>query len=348
MPRRWAWGRSIARKLNILFTCAGRRVSLITAFGKVLRELGLEGKLVVAEANAATPAFHLADKAFIVPAVGTVSYIPALLDICRQNEIGLVIPVTDIDLRSLSRQAGSFAELNCTVMIGSPSAVLTCRDKTRSAAFLEGIGLGLIRTLSLPEFLAKPFYPCFIKPIRGSASVGTALIRNESALKSHLALHGELMLVQDYVPGAEYTLDIYRGRDGKVHSVVPRQRLAVRSGEVEKGLTVRDDELMHTGVLLGEKLDGIWGVINAQCRRPAGGKAHVFEINPRFGGGATLSIAAGANLPRYVIEETLGLPLSAKLGEFTPNLLMLRYDEAVYVNVDDPTKLPGYDTPQMR
>ena len=58
------------------------------------------------------------------------------------------------------------------------------------------------------------------------------------------ALHGDLMIVQDYVPGAEYTLDIYRGRDGKVHCVVPRQRLAVRSGEVEKGLTVADADLM--------------------------------------------------------------------------------------------------------
>jgi carbamoyl-phosphate synthase large subunit len=323
-------------------------VALINAFGAALRELGLRGQLMVADSDSATAAFHRADKAFITPPVDTVKYMPALLDICRQNKIALLAPMTDLDLRSLSRQTEAFREIGCTVMIGSPASVLTCRDKARSAAFFERIGLGLIRTLSLEEFRKKPFYPCFIKPIRGSAGIGTALLPDERALRNHVEAHGELMLVQDYVPGAEYTLDIYRSRDGKVHCVVPRQRLAVRSGEVEKAVTVHDEELIATGVLLGEKLEGIWGVLNAQCRRPAGGKAHVFEVNPRFGGGAPLSIAAGANLPRYVLEETLGLPLSAKLGRFTPNLLMLRYDEALYVPVDDPSRLPGYDSPRMR
>ena len=89
-------------------------------------------------------------------------------------------------------------------------------------------------------------------------------------------------------------------------------------------------------------------MLNAQCRRPANGKVYIFEINLRFGGGVPLSIAAGANLPRYVLEETLGLPVSAKLGQFKPNLLMLRYDQAVFVDATDPSKLPGFDTPQSR
>jgi len=310
--------------------------------------MNLAGDLIAADMNAGSAALHAADAREVVPATGTLHYIPTLLDICTRRKVGLLIPLTDLDLRSLSRHREKFAAVGCEVMIGSAEAIVLCRDKTRTCEFLERIGLPAIRTLTLEQFRAHPFFPCFVKPIRGSASVGTGVIHSEVELKAHVATFGDLMLVQDFIPGAEYTLDIFRTHAGKVLSVVPRQRLLIRSGEVEKALTVHDSELIRAGVLLGERLDDVWGVINAQCRRPPGGKAHFFEINPRFGGGAPLAIAAGADLPRYVLEERLGRKVSARLGQFTPNLLMLRYDQAVFTEAPNPEELPGFDTPTVR
>ena len=317
-------------------------------FRRALAEMDVEGKLIAVDLTSASAAYHWADVGIVVPPAGTIEYIPAVRDICKAHEVELVIPVTDLDLRSLSRQRAKFAEIGCEVMIGTPEAIVTCRDKTNTNEFLRRAGLSAISTHSLQQFRSKPFFPCFVKPVRGSASVGTAVLHSEAELNAHLATFGDLMLIQNYVPGAEYTLDIYRTRQGEVKCVVPRQRLTIRSGEVEKGLTVMDRELIGAGVRLGEALEGVWGVINAQCLRPPGGEAHFFEINPRFGGGAPLAVAAGADLPRYVLEETLGLEVSGKVGEFTPNLLMMRYDEAFYVQVDDPTSLPGFDAPQKR
>ncbi len=310
--------------------------------------LAVVGKLVATDMNAASAALHAADVGEVVPPAGTVHYIPALQELCVKHGIGLLIPLTDLDLRSLARHRERFQAIGCEVMIGSPQTIMTCRDKTRTCRFLQQIGLPAIRTLTLGQFRARPFFPCFIKPVRGSASVGTGVIHSEAELNAHLATFGDLMLVQDYVPGAEYTLDIYRTRDGQVRCVVPRQRLLVRAGEVEKGLTVHDTELIEAGRKLGENLPELWGVINAQCRRPPGGRAHFFEINPRFGGGAPLAIAAGADLPRYVLQERLGMEVTAELGKFKPNLLMMRYDSAVYVEAQNPQELPGFDTPRVR
>lgn len=311
-------------------------------------ELGVSGRLLAADVTSASAAYRAADEGLLAPPVGTIDYVPAVKEMCAAHEVGLVIPLTDLDLRSLARHREEFAALGSEVMIGPPKTVKLCRDKILTNDFLGGVGLRTIRTFTLEQFRPEPFFPCFIKPLRGSASVGTAVLHSEAELRAHLATFGDLMLVQDYVPGSEYTLDIYRTRGGEVKCVVPRQRLAIRSGEVEKGLTVQDQELISCGVRLGRGLDGIWGVVNAQCRRPPGREPHFFEINPRFGGGAPLSVAAGANLPRYVLEERLGLDVSARLGEFTPNLLMLRYDEGVFVQAEDPTQLPGFDTPEKR
>jgi carbamoyl-phosphate synthase large subunit len=335
--------------LNILFTCAGRRVALINAFREALAALDASGRLVAADVTIASAAFHVADVGEIVPAVGRVEYIPALMDLVRRHRIGLVVPLTDLDLRSLARHRQEFAEIGCTVMIGSEEAVRLCRDKARSNELFGRAGLGTIRTLTLEQFRAEPFYPCFAKPTRGSAGVGTGRIVNEKELLAHLSTFGERMLVQEYVPGQEFTIDVYRSRDGVVRCVVPRQRLAVRGGEVEKGLTVRDEALIAEATKLAELLGDIWGVFCCQCRRPAdNGPARFFEINPRFGGGAPLSIAAGANLPLYLLQEVLGLPVTAEIGRFTDGLLMLRYDEAVFLRPDDPQSLPGYDTPTFR
>ena len=56
------------------------------------------------------------------------------------------------------------------------------------------------------------------------------------------------------------------------------------------------------------------------------------EINPRFGGGFPLSYVAGANYPKYLIEEyLLGKEIPVN-NNWEDHLLMLRYDEAVFVS----------------
>ncbi len=318
------------------------------SFRSALVELGMSGKLIAADVTSSSPAYHAADDGVLVPMAGRIEYIPSLLDIVRKEKISLVVPLTDLDLRSLARQRNRFEELGCSVMIGSESAVSMCRDKARTNTIMSQAGLATINTYTLKQFLANPFYPCFVKPIRGSASVGTGVLHNEKELHAHLDTYGDLMFVQEYVPGREYTIDVYRSRQGEVLSVVPRQRLLVRSGEVEKGVTVKNEELIDATVRLANCVGDLWGVFCCQCRWADGGPPRFFEINPRFGGGAPLSIAAGADLPLYVLQEVLGLPTTARLGEFTENLLMLRYDEAFFVRSDKPTELPGYDAPQFR
>ncbi len=318
------------------------------AFRRAMTALDVEGRLIATDVTSASAAYVKADLGVPSPPVGSIQYISTLHEIVRKNQIGLLVPLTDLDLRQLARHRDAFAAEGCTVMIGSEQSIMLCRDKAQTNALLAKIGLSSIITRPLAEFMKAPFYPCFIKPLRGSAGIGAAVIHDEQELKSHVATHGQKMIVQEYAPGQEFTIDVYRTRAGEVKCVVPRQRLAVRSGEVEKGVTVRDKELTAAAMKLAANLEGLWGVFCCQCRREANGATRFFEVNPRFGGGCLLSIAAGADLPMYLMQEVLGLPITAEIGKFTDRLLMLRYDEAVFVRVEDRSKLPGFDTPTFR
>jgi carbamoyl-phosphate synthase large subunit len=321
---------------------------LLEHFRRAMGELGISGKLVATDISPQTAALQVVDEKFIVPQVKDVQYIPELKRIVEEHEIGLIVPLTDLDLHSLTRHREEFLQLGCEVMIGPEETVRACRDKKEFSERLRRAGMPAIRTFSLEEFRSAPFYPCFIKPMRGSGGLGTSRIGDENELRAHVATFGEQLLVQDYVPGREYTIDVYRTRDGDVRCIVPRQRLVVRSGEVDKGVTVHDDALIEATQKLTDLMPGLWGVFCCQCRRPDGDEAFFFEINPRFGGGAPLSIAAGVDLPRYLMEEVTGREISARLGEFTPNLVLMRYSADLFEQVDDPTELPGFEGPFFR
>lgn len=323
-------------------------MALLNAFRDAMARLGVTGKLIVSEITETSPAFQRADLGVLVPRVSDANYLPALLKIAGEQNVGLLIPLTDPEIPLLSQHAEKFSDLGCTVMTGSPESIAVCRHKDQTNRRVHESGLASIETFSLEAFRANPFYPCFVKPISGSASIGSSVIPDEAAMKVHIARFGENLIVQECIVGPEYTVDVYRSRDGKIRCVVPRQRLLVRSGEVEKGITVYDERIISDTIRLVEHLDGLWGVFCCQCRRDAEGVLRFFEINPRFGGGAPLSIAAGADLPLYLLQEVLGLEITAELGRFTDRLLMMRYDEAVFKTVDDPSLLPGFKQPDIR
>jgi carbamoyl-phosphate synthase large subunit len=331
-----------------LFTCVGRRVVLINAFRRAMEELGVTGKLFATDVTPASSAMQIADRGFIVPLTRNIDYIPTIKDIVRENDIGLIVPLTDLDLRSLARHCDEFSELGCTVMVASEPTIKLCRDKKSFSEHLIQIGLSTIRTFTLGQFRAEPFYPCFVKPVRGSAGLGTAMIKSGQELRAHVHTFGDQLLLQDYVPGQEFTVDVYRTREGEVKAVVPRQRLLVRSGEVDQGITIYDQEIIDMTLKLVDIMDGLWGVFCCQCRRPAGEIPHFFELNPRFGGGAPLSLAAGVNLPLYLLQEILGLPITAEFGKFKHNLLMMRYAQEITREIEEPSTLPGFKSPIVR
>jgi carbamoyl-phosphate synthase large subunit len=320
-------------------------VTLLRAFREAMNTLGVTGKLIATDIVEESAAMRLADVRHTVPKVNSLDYIPSMLQAVEEHKVGLLIPVTDLDLRTLARHREEFRRRGCEIMIGPEETINICRNKKHFSNFLLDHDLPAIRTLNLAQFRQNPFYPCFVKPFRGSGAKGAAMIKDGKALRGHIAHFGKQLLIQDYVPGQEYTMDVYRTRTGEVKVVVPRQRLVVRSGEVEQAVTVNAPILIDLAKQVANILDGLWGVFCCQCRRDENGTPFFFELNPRFGGGVLLSIAAGANLPLYLLQEVLGLPFPPNIGEFTPGKMLLRYYQDVFCDIEDPSTLAGYKSP---
>lgn len=319
------------RQVRILFTCAGRRIELISGFIRAARRLGLRIQVHVADTEALVAAACVADRAHTVPSADAGAYIPSLLKVARRERIDLVIPLLDVELLKLALARGRFARFGCHVIVSSPRVVRRCRDKLALYRDFTARGIDVPRTWTPDEIRARRrhAFPYFLKPRKGSASQGNFVLRQRADLDAFVPRVADA-IIQEYVAGDEYTLDVYAGDDGRPRCVVPRRRLEVRGGEVTKAVTVRHEGIMATGVRVVEALAECRGLITVQLFLTPEGRIKVIEVNPRFGGGVPLAIHAGADIPRWLLSEWLGRRPRIRLDHFREGVAMLRYHESFF------------------
>ena len=317
--------------MNILFTSAGRRVELIKAFRKAMGDLSMKGNIITADLLPDAPAHFAGDVRELVPPVRDPGYMDAILSLCKKHDVRCLIPLIDTELPILAARRDELTAAGVQGFVSSPQTVAICRDKRETHRFFTQNGFRTPDLYDIDETLADPRapYPLLLKPADGSSSIGVTTVKNRA----------ELLFFKDWVqnpilqsiaPGQEYTLDILLDLSGKVRCVVPRLRIQTRAGEVSKGRTVKNRQLMELGRRVAEALPGAQGVLCLQCFVVDGAISCV-EINARYGGGFPLAFEAGAKFPHWQLEMLDGRASSVPFDDWEDNLTMLRYDAAYFM-----------------
>jgi len=244
----------------------------------------------------------------------------------------LLVPTVDLDLKLLAKNKSKFTAMGCCVLISAPKVVDICQDKRKTYRFLLKNGFDTPVTISVRTALSKKKlnWPYFLKPWDGYASRGNAVVNNRKEL-SFFAQRVPNPICQEFIDGTEHTCDVYVDFSMKVRCVVPRKRIEVRAGEVSKGQVVKHPAIMSKAAGLIETLGAGPGVITLQLFLTRDDSIRFIEINPRFGGGVPLSIKAGANFPKWILQELLGKTTRIKFDGFKDRLTMLRYDGEVWL-----------------
>jgi carbamoyl-phosphate synthase large subunit len=321
--------------ISVLLTCVGRRVSLLKAFRSAARRLGLSVCLCGADVNPLSPAFQLCDERLVVPPTTDRHYLNQLLRIVRRFDIRLLVPTVDLDLRLLAEHKGRFEKAGCRVLVSDPHVIDICQDKRRTFRFLRSNGFETPMTWSIRAALSAEregtlAWPCFLKPWDGHAGKGGVIVHDREGLLFY-SKRVPKAICQEWVEGVEYTCDVYVDFGGRVRCAVPRRRMEVRHGEVSKAQVDKHPRIMNEVARLVERLGAGPGVITVQVFLTKGGSVKFIEINPRFGGGAPLSIRAGADFPKWILQELTGKEPRIGFDTFQDGLTMLRYDAEVWV-----------------
>lgn len=315
---------------NIIITSAGQRVALVKDFQETLKRFFPGAKVYTTDMNPRlAPAAYVSDGCFEVLRVTDPQYIAQLLQLCIDNGIGMIVPTIDTELLVLAENKKLFEENGIAVSVSSLDFIKICRDKRNTGEFFESHGIRVPR----PIDKNNPTFPLFAKPYDGSLSTNLHYIKNAEELTKEI-LNDPKLLFMEYIDKEvykEYTVDMYYGRDHKVKCIVPRERIKIRAGEINKGLTEKEPLTQY----LLDRLETIDGCVGCICIQVFLNRETCdvvgIEINPRFGGGYPQTYAAGGNYPEYLIKEYF---LGEKIEYFDgwkDHQLMLRYDDAVYV-----------------
>jgi carbamoyl-phosphate synthase large subunit len=299
----------------VLFTCAGQRVDIVTAF----RRAG--ARTIAVDVNPLAPALYHADEHAFVARVDDPSYVAALAELVAEHDVSLIVPLTDLDHGVLSRARD---ELGALVLLPAPEIVDMLADKWLAHLLFVERGIGSPPTWLPQDVPGNVEYPVLVKARRGFGSRDIFRCDDPRELDFFLGYTSVDSMVQACCRGEEFSVDVFCDFESRCLNAVPRTMIESKGGESIKGMTIRDPALIEVGRDVSETL-GLVGPANIQCFREPDGTHRITDINPRFGGGFPLPTAAGSRYPELALALAAGERPEPRLGDFREGLYMTRF-----------------------
>ncbi|MCH9688242.1 MAG: ATP-grasp domain-containing protein [Deltaproteobacteria bacterium] len=247
----------------------------------------------------------------VVPRGDAPEFFEHIVGVCRRHRIDLVIPTVDSEMVPIADGRAALFSEGARVASAASTPLRMCLDKyALSQALSDEIPVGaftLWRDTTDPLALSLPL---IAKPRSGSGGRGIVKIDHVDQLLT-LPRDGSILLTE-YLPGAEYSVDVFRTQAGEVLAAVPRERLRVDSGIAITARTLHDPELERYASRAVSAV-GLVGVANVQFRRDRDGTPKLLEINPRFPGTMALTIAAGVDMPTLAVLDAMNRPMPGAL-----------------------------------
>jgi carbamoyl-phosphate synthase large subunit len=299
----------------VLFTCAGQRVDIVDAFGRA------GATTVAADVNPLAPALYRADRQALVPRIGDEEYIPALRALVDKHHVRLIVPLTDLDQVTL---AAAREDLGALVLLPAEETVERLADKYLAHLLFEERGIASPPTWLPNGVPDDASFPLLVKARNGFGSRHIYRAEDRVQLGFFLGYTPVDSIVQACLGGEEFSIDVFCDLEGRCLNAIPRTMIESKGGESIKGMTIRDEQLIELARDVAEKLQLV-GPANIQCFREQDGSHYITDINPRFGGGFPLPLAAGGRYPELALALARGERPEPRLGDFREGIVMTRF-----------------------
>jgi len=272
-----------------------------------------------------------ADNRRIVPAGRSAEFVDELIAMCETDSVDVLFSTVDVELPELARRRDELLAVGTSLAAPSFETLTVCLDKFQLAERCAPLTAVPETHLLDADGVAREWrFPVIIKPRSGAGSRGVRLIPDREALEA--LGFDESIIIQENLPGEEFSVDVIADLHGNVIAAVPRSRERVDSGVSIAGRTVNRPELIRTASEVARAIR-LSGVANVQLRYSDAGVPALLEVNPRFPGAMPLTIAAGVDMPSLLLDLVLGrrVPSSVDFIE----LANVRYLEDVFLPVED-------------
>jgi carbamoyl-phosphate synthase large subunit len=299
----------------VLLTGVGKRYDIVSAFAQ-------HATVIAADPNPLAPAQYAAHHRYSVPRIQEAGYVPALQELCERHEVGVVLPLTDLDLEILAhaRAAGDLPAL-----VPDPEIARATFDKYEAHLLLGRLGLPSPPTVLPGEPIES--FPVMVKPRRGSGARSIHRADDQQAAEFFAAYVDEPTMIQRFMNGPEFSIDTLGDQDGRCLNAISRTMIESRGGESIKGTVIADRELVELGARVCEAL-GVRGPATIQVFRDPEIGLGITDVNTRFGGAFPAPMYAalkGRTYPELIVRMACGERIEPHIGEFRSGLTFSRY-----------------------
>lgn len=308
------------RKLNILVLGVGGNVSqgIVTA----LRHSALECNIIGACISSESLGLYFCDKAYISPYASDPTFIEWVSEICKKENIDIVLSGVEENLVALESHRAKLQELKIP-FFNTPLELLKIgNDKLSTCKWLKDHGCNYpgyadaSNKNEVEKLIDEVGFPLIAKPTKGKGSAGIIEINGIKDL--------ELIPAEEYVlqeklgdNNNEYTVGCYKDKKGKLSGMIIMQRW-LKHGTTFKAQIIENDEIRKECEKICSCFNAT-GPLNIQLRMHKG-KPTCFELNVRFSGTTPIRANWGFNdveafIKEYLLNEPYNLnPQSAGIA----------------------------------
>lgn len=335
------------KKISILITGVGGG-SVGEGILKTVRLAKKPYRVIGTDIAPISMGFYNTDAYYTVPPYNNKDYLKILLDICKKENVKVLIPGSEPELKKISENRQLFKKNNILLLINDARIIKLCMDKWETHKFLKKNNFlspasCLIEQEGQIAQIKK--FPVVIKPVRGGSGSSNVFVAQDKKelefFTEYISKQNLTPIVQDYIGDvyAEYTVGVLTTLKGELLGSIALKRqilsglsnkikvksykkqvkiniLALSSG-ISQGTIDDYPEIRHYAEKVALMLKSK-GPLNIQCRKSKKG-IFIFEINPRFSGTTPIRALAGYNEPDILIrhellKEKIKLPLKFKKG----------------------------------
>lgn len=225
--------------------------------------------------------------------------VPALLELCRDLAVDVLVPGVDEELRAIALHQHGLP-FPCDVLLPDFTFVSRHLDKLASMRTLAEAGIAVPHTCRhVPSkgIHSWPSFPFVLKPREGRGSRDVAVVDSIDDGMAHVTRSRRPavdFINQELLSGQEYTVTCVADRWKRLRAVVPVRVL------LKRGITIRAetdaDEAIIEACRRIHAADPWAGCVNIQAIKAEDGTVRPFEINPRVSTTTCLAIAAGVDV----------------------------------------------------
>ena len=236
--------------------------------------------------------------------------------------------------------------------VPDPDIARSTFDKYETHLLLSRLGLPSPPTVLPGEPVSS--YPVMVKPRWGSGARSIHRADDARAAEFFVDYIGEPAMVQKFMDGPEFSMDVLCDLRGRCLNAIPRTMIESRGGESIKGTVIADGELVDLGRRVAEAL-GVRGPATVQAFRDREIGLGITDVNTRFGGAFPAPMYAalpGRTYPELIVRMASGEEIEPHVGEFRAGITFTRYywqlelDEELRATGRDIVDPPGPPAPR--